>query len=484
MLFNSIYYIAFLSSVIIVLLLLRKKDHQHIFLILASCFFFFVSSNYYILLLFLASFSSYGAGIAIHRTDDRFWKKTWLAATCILLLGILGYFKYTNFAVNSLNSLFSSMNIVPPFSQISLLLPIGISFYTIEAVIYVIDIYRGTIAPSESLRDYFLYMAFFPKLIAGPIVRAWEFLPQLKDHIVITIPHAQFGVTLILWGLFKKVVIADNIGKYANLIFLDPVGTSATSFDIWTATFAFGIQIFCDFSGYTDIAIGTALILGIHLPQNFNRPYLSFSPAAFWRNWHITLSRVIKDYIYIPLGGSRKGRLRTAVNLISAWMVSGLWHGASWNFVMWGGFHGILLAVQKLFSDIVLKGRKIAAGPSTLFIFLLLTQYLIFLGWIFFRLQDPGQIAYCVFRYLVPDFILSNEQRLVMIGALVSVVMIWIALRTDTGARIARRVWNFDLVAYTGILPWGRWMLACMAIGILIIAFGPDAAPQFIYMRF
>jgi alginate O-acetyltransferase complex protein AlgI len=484
MLFNSIYYLAFLSSVILVLLLLRKRDHQHVFLLLASCFFFFVSSSYFILLLFIASFSSYGAGIAIHRTGSRFWKKTLLAASCIILLGILGYFKYSNFAIENLNNLLASLNIVPPFSQIAVLLPIGISFYTFEAVIYVVDIYRGTIAPAESLRDYLLYMAFFPKLIAGPIVRAWEFLPQLKNEIEITIPNAQFGVTLILWGLFKKVVIADNIGRFADVVFQNPAGMAATSFDVWTATFAFGIQIFCDFSGYTDIAIGTALIMGIRLPQNFNRPYLSFSPAEFWRNWHITLSRIIRDYIYIPLGGSRNGRLRTAANLIIAWMLSGLWHGASWNFMLWGGFHGLLLAVQKLFSDIVLKGRKISVGPSTLFLSFLVTQYLVFLGWIFFRLRDPAQISYCVYRYLVPDFSFTVRQELGMIALVLAAGFVWVGLRTDTGIRIARYIRNSDPIAYAGTMPLRRWILACTAIAILIIAFGPDAAPQFIYMRF
>ncbi len=484
MLFNSIHYITFLLTVIIVLLLLKKREHQHTFLLLASFFFFFVSSNYFILLLLLASFSSYAIGIAIHRTENLRIKKLLLAAALIILLGTLGYFKYSNFAVTSLNSLLASLNIVPPFSQISVLLPIGISFYTFEAAIYVIDIYRGTIEPAACLRDYLLYMAFFPKLIAGPIVRAWEFLPQLKNPIEITIPNAQYGVTLILWGLFKKVVIADNIGKYVDLIFRDPVGMGITSFDVWTATFAFGIQIFCDFSGYTDIAIGTALILGIHLPQNFNRPYLSMSPAAFWRNWHITLSRIVKDYIYIPLGGNRKGKLRTYLNLIIAWMLSGLWHGAAWNFVLWGGFHGVLLAMEKLVSETFLKGRRIASSPSTLLISLLVTQYLVFLGWIFFRIRDPGQIAYCVYRYIIPDFLLSGTQKLLLILVIVSVCILWILLRTERGIRLVRRIWEYNFIEVIGKMPVKRWLFVCIALGILIIAFGPDAAPQFLYMQF
>lgn len=484
MLFNSLYYLAFLTSVIIVLLLLRQKNQQHVFLLLASCFFFFVSSNLYILLLFLASFSSYAIGIAIHRTESRVNRKILLATACIILLGTLGYFKYSSFAINNLNSLFASLNIVPPFSQISVLLPIGISFYTFEAVIYVIDIYRGTIAPAESLCDYLLYMAFFPKLIAGPIVRAWEFLPQLKNKIEITIPNAQYGVTLILWGLFKKVVIADNVGKYANLIFRDPIGMAITSFDVWTATFAFGIQIFCDFSGYTDIAIGTALIMGIHLPLNFNRPYLSLNPAAFWRNWHITLSRIIRDYIYIPLGGNRKGRVRTFFNLIIAWMLSGLWHGAAWNFVLWGGFHGLLLASQKFFTDTFLKSRKFAMSHSAMLISLLITQYLIFLGWIFFRIQDPGQIAYCVYRYLIPDMILSAGQEMILIITFLAVCLSWAVLRTDKGIGIIQRLWDFDHISFVGTMPPKRWFFVCIGIGILIIAFGPDASPQFLYMKF
>jgi alginate O-acetyltransferase complex protein AlgI len=484
MLFNSLYYIVFLTSVLIVLLILNQKKAQYIILLVASYFFFFVSSNIFILLLFLASLSSYVIGIAIYRTKNIFYRKLWLATGCIILLGTLGYFKYSNFAVINLNSLFASLNIVPPFSQISILLPIGISFYTFEAVIYIIDIYRQTIEPAESLRDYLLYMAFFPKLIAGPIVRAWEFLPQLKNQIEITLPNAQYGVTLILWGLFKKVVIADNIGKYADIMFQNPIGMGITSFDVWSATFAFGIQIFCDFSGYTDIAIGTALIMGIHLPQNFNRPYLSFSPVEFWKKWHITLSRIIKDYIYIPLGGSRKGRIRTFVNLIIAWMISGLWHGAAWNFILWGGFHGILLALQKMFSESYMRGRKITASYSTLLMFLIVTQYFIFLGWIFFRLHDPQQIAYCVYRYLIPDLLLSTGQEMVLIITILGVCFLWVGLRTEKGCRIVRCVWNFDGISYFGTMPLRRWLGVCIGIVILIIAFGPDAAPQFLYMRF
>jgi alginate O-acetyltransferase complex protein AlgI len=484
MLFNSLYYIVFLTSVLIVLLILNRKKAQYIFILAASYFFFFISSNIFIVLLLLASFSSYAFGIAIYRTKNIFYRKIWLATGCIILLGTLGYFKYSNFALVNLNSLFASLNIVPPFSEISLLLPIGISFYTFEAVIYIVDIYRHTIEPAESLCDYLLYMAFFPKLIAGPIVRAWEFLPQLKNQIEITLPNAQYGVTLILWGLFKKVVIADNIGKYADMMFQNPIGMGITSFDVWSATFAFGIQIFCDFSGYTDIAIGTALILGIHLPQNFNRPYLSFSPSEFWKRWHITLSRIIKDYIYIPLGGSRKGRTRTFVNLIIAWMISGLWHGAAWNFILWGGFHGLLLALQKMFSDFYMRGRKISPSYPTMLLFLLVTQYFVFLGWIFFRLHDPQQITYCVYRYLIPDLFLTTGQELVLIIAILGVCFFWAGLRTEKGCRIVRNVWNFDGISRLGTMPLRRWLVICLGIGILIIAFGPDAAPQFLYMRF
>lgn len=484
MLFNSLQYIVFLLFVIIALLILKKREHQHTFLLLASFIFFFASSNFFILLLFLASFTSYFAGIAIFRSKNPRIRILLLVTTCCILLGTLGYFKYTNFAVTSLNTLLASLNIVPPFSQISVLLPIGISFYTFEAAIYVIDIYRGTIEPAESLRDYLLYMAFFPKLIAGPIVRAWEFLPQLKKEIEITLPNAQLGVTLIIWGLFKKVVIADNIGKFVDLMFLDPIGTGLTSFDIWAATFAFGIQIFCDFSGYTDIAIGTALILGIHLPQNFNRPYLSMSPAAFWRNWHITLSRIVKDYIYIPLGGNRKGRIRTYCNLIIAWMLSGLWHGAAWNFVLWGGFHGVLLAVQKFFSETVMKGRKFTASPTTLLISLVITQYFIFLGWIFFRIRDPAQIWYCVYHYVVPDLLLSAMQWMIL-GILVSAfIILCMILRTEKGFAAIKKIYDYNLTHSLGTASWKTWMTGCALLVILIVAFGPDAAPQFLYMQF
>lgn len=484
MLFNSIYYLVFLATVILGLTLIYKRKFQHLFLLLASYFFFYVSSSTFILLLFLASFSSFFIGIAIARSDNPIHRKGWLILACSILLGTLGYFKYINFATESVNYLLASLNIVPPFSAIAVLLPIGISFYTFEALIYVIDIYRGVITPADSLVDYLLYMSFFPKLIAGPIVRAWEFLPQLKKDIEFTPAKAQSGITLIIWGLFKKVVVADNVGTYVDAVFADPAGQALTSFDVWAGTFAFGLQIFCDFSGYTDIAIGTALIIGLSLPQNFNRPYFSRNPTEFWRNWHITLSRIVRDYIYIPLGGSRNGRVRTYFNLMVAWMLSGLWHGAAWNFVLWGAFHGALLSCHKALREHVSFLRRIPVNYPLIICSILFTQFLIFLGWIFFRVRDPAAITYCVGKYLVPDLIFSGYELAIVVTFLACIAGVILLAATAPGMKAVRRLWDFDHIQYIASQTPGRWIACCAAIGLLIIIFGPDAAPQFIYMRF
>ncbi|MDD1719504.1 MAG: hypothetical protein LUQ25_05555 [Methanoregulaceae archaeon] len=474
----------FLTTVILGLTLIHVKKYQHLLLLLASYFFFYISSNIFILLLFVASLSSYYLGIAIFRAKDTKNKKIWLLLACTILLGTLGYFKYINFAATSLNYLLASLNIVPPFSELAILLPIGISFYTFEALIYVVDIYRGRILPADSMQDYLLYMAFFPKLIAGPIVRAWEFLPQLKKGLEFNPQKAQFGVTLIVWGLFKKVVIADNLGKFADLVFADPIGNALTSFDVWAGTFAFGLQIFCDFSGYTDIAIGTALIIGISLPQNFNRPYFSPNPTEFWRNWHITLSRIVRDYVYIPLGGNRKGRLRSYLNLLVAWMLSGLWHGAAWNFVLWGAFHGGLLSAHRFFRERAGLAERIPSGYPTIFLSIIVTQFLVFLGWIFFRVRDVHQIAYCLNKYLIPDLILSGTELMIVSCVLGLVIGIYFMLKTRIGMRSARKIWNFDHIAYISSRRYRYWILCLAGIGLVIVAFGPDAAPQFLYMRF
>ena len=266
----------------------------------------------------------------------------------------MGFFKYADFGISQINHVTESLGI-PEITALGLILPIGISFYTFQTISYTVDIYRGKLEPSKSLWEFALFVSFFPQLVAGPILRASHFLPQLREKIsnnnitsrlrTITIHDTslRFGISLMAIGFFKKMFFADNIAPMSNEIFNVPYGLE--SFTVMLGAIAFGVQIYCDFSGYSDIAIGAATILGFHIPANFNKPYFAVSPVDFWRRWHISLSTWLRDYLYIPLGGNRKGNSRTYTNLITVMFLGGLWHGASWNFVIWGLMHGAYLCL-------------------------------------------------------------------------------------------------------------------------------------------
>ena len=288
-------------------------------------------------------------------------KKIFLIISLAGNLGVLGFFKYADFGIEQFNSVMTSLGFSIEMSFLELALPIGISFYTFQTISYTVDIYRGQLTPCKSLREFAIFVSFFPQLVAGPILRAKYFLPQLREKIekfksVDTIrqirlqdSNVKFGVTLMAFGFFKKMFIADNIAPFVDSIFANPIGLE--SFTIILGTIAFGIQIYADFSGYSDIAIGAAMILGFKIPLNFNKPYFAISPSDFWRRWHISLSSWLRDYLYIPLGGNKKSFNRTYLNLFVVMFLGGLWHGASWNFVIWGMLHGLYLAVHKIITN-------------------------------------------------------------------------------------------------------------------------------------
>jgi len=284
-------------------------------------------------------------------------------------IGMLGWFKYANFVLGIFH---------PGTRALDIILPLGISFHTFQSISYVIDVYRGEQVVVTSYIDYALFVSFFPQLVAGPIVRAREFFHDFWNWKSPTGAEWQRGVAMILTGYVKKLVFADQFALVADGYFANPSALPGLV-PAWTGTLAFGLQIFFDFSGYTDIAIGVALLFGFHFPENFRRPYLAASVTEFWRRWHMTLSRWLRDYIYIPLGGNRRGRVHTYVNLMLTMLLGGLWHGASWNFVIWGGYHGALLAVER-----AVWGRKERTGwariPLAIVTFVFVT-----VGWVFFR---------------------------------------------------------------------------------------------------
>lgn len=286
-------------------------------------------------------------------------------------------------------------------------------------------------------------------------------------------------------GFFKKLGIADNLAPLVNATFADPIG--ASSFQIMYATFLFGIQIFCDFSGYTDIAIGAARTMNFHLPINFNRPYFSQNPAEFWRKWHITLSRFVRDYLYIPLGGNRKGVLRTHFNLIVTWLACGLWHGASWNFVLWGGYHGMLLSGHKLISshrsDDIHDFSNIR--KRILFVLsILITQYFVFLGWLIFRVGNLEHLKYCLYKFVIFDFNFTPVELTAVTAVAVVCLALFIITLHQRLFTILLNVLTFDHIGYLNQIRLRSWILFLIGIIIAVIILGPNASPQFIYFQF
>ena len=316
-------------------------------------------------------------------------------------LGLLGFFKYYNFLAGSLAGL---LGFSPRTVHLDIILPVGISFYTFQSMSYTIDIYRGKLQPVKRLSDFALYVAFFPQLVAGPIVRAREFFPQFFQWRPPGRVTTEKGIGLVLTGLVKKMVLADHFASISDLYFGN-VAAHPGAWEAWSGTFAFAMQIFFDFSGYTDIARGCGRLLGYEFPVNFRRPYLAGSITEFWRRWHISLSSWLRDYLYIPLGGNRRGRLRTYENLMVTMLLGGLWHGASWNFVLWGGFHGLLLAVERAARDCF--PTVAVAVPQSIRLALLpirtaVTFVLVMVGWVFFRassFQDSFAVLHSMFLW-------------------------------------------------------------------------------------
>ncbi|HYL66131.1 MAG TPA: MBOAT family O-acyltransferase [Nitrosopumilaceae archaeon] len=368
-------------------------------------------------------------------------------------------------------------------------LPIGISFYTFHSITYTVGIYRGIITPVR-LREYALFVAFFPQLVAGPIMRAHQFLPQLREklensgatyklkQILLHNSNLKFGITLMAFGFFKKMFFADNIAPLVKDVFNYPVGSE--SFTIILGTIAFGIQIYCDFSGYTDIALGAATILGFKLPLNFNKPYFATSPSDFWRRWHISLSSWLRDYLYIPLGGNRRSYLRTYLNLFIVMFLGGLWHGASWNFVIWGMLHGSYLALHKMIVDKIpiLKNHVFFKSKIGIMLSVFITQYFVFLAWIAFRVNNFDYMIYSMKKYVFLDFqttytipFLSSHK----IPFMFMILFISLHYISYKKINLPEKISNYKL---------RYWIVFLVAITLLILLFFDGKPEDFIYFKF
>ena len=349
MLFNSIQFLVFFPIVVLVYFLIPKK-WQWIWLLITSYYFYMGWNPKYAGLLLFSTFVTYGSGILIAWTNhneklrhkDRV-KKLWVALSFILNLSILFLFKYFDFALDMINQLLGRVNISMVEVKFDVILPVGISFFTFQALSYTADIYRGEIDVEKNFGKYALFVSFFPQLVAGPIERSGNLLKQINEEHSFNYERAREGVLIMCWGLFLKIVIADRVAILVNQVYNGY--QSYSGFAILMAVLFFSIQIYCDFAGYSTIAIGAARIMGFSLMENFNKPYVATSIKEFWRRWHISLSTWFKDYLYVPLGGNRKGKIRTDINIMLVFVVSGLWHGASMNFIVWGFLHGLLQLV-------------------------------------------------------------------------------------------------------------------------------------------
>ena len=369
----------FVAFILVYLLLQRRTTARLLFVTLFSYYFYYKSSGTYFFLLGLVTVCDFFIARLMAREAIPWLRKVWVVLSLFINLGLLCYFKYTNFLGETFASLTGGT-----FTTMDIFLPVGISFFTFQSLSYTIDVYRRQITPLTSLLDYAFYVSFFPQLVAGPIVRARDFIPQIRRPLFVSNEMFGRGIFLIVSGLFKKAVISDYISvNFVERIFDNP--TLYSGVENLMGVYGYALQIYCDFSGYSDMAIGIALLLGFHFNINFDSPYKSASITEFWRRWHISLSSWLRDYLYISLGGNRKGKIRQYANLIITMFLGGLWHGASWNFVLWGMMHGVALAAHKFW--MTLTGRKKGTESHGIhrFFGVLVTFHFVCFCWIFFR---------------------------------------------------------------------------------------------------
>lgn len=490
MLFNTLDFVIFFIVVLTTFVIIKRRKFHHLFLLAASYFFFYYSSNYLITLLIFTTIWDFYFGHLIYKASNTTRKKIFLVTSLAGNLGLLGFFKYADFAITQFNFLGQYFDLATEIPMLNIALPIAISFYTFHSITYTVGIYRKQLEPAKTFTEYAIFVAFFPQLVAGPILRAKEFLPQLREkiedskigsrfrHIVIEKSNLKYGVTLMIFGFLKKMLFADNIAPLVNDVFSNPIGHD--SLTIILTTLAFGIQIYCDFSGYSDIALGAALIMGFKIPINFNKPYFATSPTDFWKRWHISLSTWLRDYLYIPLGGNRKSNPRTYLNLFIVMFLGGLWHGASWNFVIWGTLHGLYLAIHRIIINKFPQLSHIDLTRNKLLkiIVIFVTQYFVFFAWIPFRIQDFNNMTYAMQKYLIPDISISSFVDIIRsfeLPVLFIVIFLVLHFISYKKGNLVETVSKFKPI---------NWFLFSTICGLLIVLFYGGSPKEFIYFEF
>jgi D-alanyl-lipoteichoic acid acyltransferase DltB (MBOAT superfamily) len=402
MIFHSLAFVVFFLVVVLVYWRLTHRA-QNLLLLGASYIFYGWMQPWFVLVMLASTTVDFWAGQRME--DDPNNKKRYLAASLIVNLGMLGFFKYFNFFIENVQAGFAALGISVGLPTLAIVLPAGISFYTFQALSYTIDIYKGEMHARRDAVSFALFVAFFPHLVAGPIMRAQNLLVQVERPRTFSEDAARSGLVLMAWGFFKKLVVADNVAIIANRVFAH----DAPTFEVlWAGVFAFGIQIYADFSAYSDIARGVARWFGFELVVNFDHPYIAHSPTNFWRRWHISLSTWFRDYVYIPLGGNRVPALQREINLIATFVISGLWHGASWNFVLWGFYHGMLVFITRTLGRLL---RLPEHWPGPLFLVQVAGTFVLTMGgWLFFRETNPDYLM--AFLHLRPRGSTALEREL------------------------------------------------------------------------
>ncbi len=470
-----------LTAILSLWLFNRRIQSQLGILLVMSYVFFFLASGWHLILLIISTVVDWTAGNSIHNSNEEKKRKRWLYLSLVTNLGLLGIFKYLDFFIRSLNWWSLDVGLFPD-EEVGLSLPVGISFYTFQTMSYTIDIYRKKSEPSENLVTFACYAAFFPQLVAGPIVRFSHFREQVSKELGFSLPRAKLGVTLILYGLVKKLVFADNFATQVDGIFSNPDSLENTVLIYW-ATLLFGLQIYCDFSAYTDIALGSAHIFGIQLPENFRSPYRATSPQDFWRRWHITLSTWLRDYLYISLGGNRNGEFRMFMALIVTMILGGLWHGASGNFVLWGVFHGAILIIHRIISKSKINEKIACKFHNTHYLSSwIITQWLVFMAWLIFRVEENQLLVRSVKSYLMIDSSLDFGEAISDMPdrATYAFVLLFIFIILHLISSINEGATKYHIAKLSN-LKWGA------VIGVFIstiLLMRPSEVVQFIYFRF
>jgi len=472
MLFNSFEFLVFFIIVYGLYLVLPHR-WQNRMLLVASYVFYGWWDWRFLSLIFISTLLDYICGLKIEAADSKQRKKIFLIASLVGNLGLLGFFKYFNFFVGSAQELIRAFGGNPQTWHLNIILPVGISFYTFQTLSYTIDVYRGEMKPTRRFFDFALYVAFFPQLVAGPIERARDLLPQILNPRIVRWPQVKEGLFLIYWGLFEKMFVAGLMAQIADSVFA--VNGSQNGAFVLIALYSFAFQIFCDFDAYSNIARGLAKCMGVDIMVNFNLPYVSRNPKEFWQRWHISLSTWLRDYLYIPLGGNHGGAWLTAWNLMITMLLGGLWHGANWTFVAWGFFHGTLLVLYRFWPAALKPGVVFGKiRPALSFVSWLIFFHLTMIGWLLFRagsLSQAGQMFYDI----VAPWQCNREADLLLLKFIAVGLPLWLVqaaqARKGDLMIVFKQHWAVQTVIYA------FW-------AYLIIGWGIMRPEEFIYFQF